>query len=237
MHRLQLLAVAKRSCSVCRAANFSPTYNEHCTILSKHSFSGRVVGAASIFSACAMFALPAHANAPGRGRTAEFERNHFAFIMNHHFSALRITELAASTDPQCDAAITNPPEGTAPTPNTSSTPAKASSDEIRSMARMANRMQREEINKAQRMLRDWYGVSHTPQLTQEGQQKIQALTQAPAGNPFDRAFLENFSNQRYRALMSSLNCQVKSDLNHDKLKHYCKGIVESKKRALCTFYV
>lgn len=196
------------------------------------ALSVRVLSAATIFSAYALSAIPAQADAPGRGKTAQFEREYLTFIINHHFSALRMTELAAGTDAQRDAAINNPEEGSSPTPNYSSTPAKASSDEIKSMARMANRLQREEINKAQRFLHDWYGVNHTPQLTQEGQQMIQALTQAPVGTQFDRTFLQTFSNHHYSALMPSLDCQVKSDLHHDELKHYCEGIVNAQTREI-----
>ncbi|MDQ9172485.1 hypothetical protein Q8A64_18970 [Oxalobacteraceae bacterium R-40] len=137
------------------------------------------------FSVLGTLVVPAHADGPGRGRSAQFEKDYLTFIINHHFSALRMTELTAGTDVQRDAAVNNPEEGTAPTPDFPATPAKASSDEIKSMARMANRMQREEIAKAQRFLRDWYGVNHTPQLTQQAQQQIQALTQAGTGNAFE----------------------------------------------------
>lgn len=58
---------------------------------------------------------------------------------------------------------------------------------------------------------------------------IQALTQTPAGIQFDRAFLQTFSNHHYGAHMPSLDYQVKSDLNHAELKHYCEGIVEVQK--------
>lgn len=169
----------------------------------------------------------ASADAPGRGLTAQFEQSYLTFIIDHHFSALRMTELAAGTAPQRDAAVNNPQEGTAPTPNTSATPAKATSDDIKSMAREANRMQREEIVKAQKFLRDWYGATHTPQLLPEGQQQIQILEQAKTGPQFNQAFLEIFSSHHYRALAPSLDCEVKSDIQHDQLKHYCDGIVHA----------
>jgi uncharacterized protein (DUF305 family) len=187
---------------------------------------------AATVSVCSLAAIPGYADAPGRGKTSEFEKSYLTFIINHHFSALRMSELAAGTDLQRDAAVNNPEEGTAPTPNTSQTPAKASSEDIKSMSRMANRMQREEIIKAQRFLRDWYGVNHTPQLTQQGQQQIQTLTQTAAGNQFDRAFLETFSNHHYGALIPSQDCRVKADLLHNELKHYCEGIVENQTREI-----
>jgi len=138
-----------------------------------------------------------------------------------------MTELAAGTDLQRDAPIDNPQEGTSPTPNTNPTPAKASNDEIKSMSRQANRMQREEILKAQKFLRDWYRVEYTPQLSPQGRQAIQQLEQTPAGAEFNRTFLQTFSNHHYRALFPSLACQVKRDIDHDGLERYCSDIVHS----------
>jgi uncharacterized protein (DUF305 family) len=166
------------------------------------------------------------ADTPGRGRTAAFEISYLRFIINHHFSALRMTELAAGTDQVRDAAMA-PGEGTAPTEGFPSTPSKSRLDEIKSMARMANRMQREEIATAQQMLRDWYSVEHRPVLTPDGQRLIDAVETAASGRPFDQAFLMNFSRHHYTALQPSLDCQVHRELEHDKLDRYCRGIVHA----------
>lgn len=88
-------------------------------------------------------------------------------------------------------------------------------------------MQREEILKAQKFLRDWYGINYTPQLQGPGRQAIQQLEQTPAGPEFDRTFLQTFSNHHYRALFPSLACQVKRDIGHDGLERYCSGIVHA----------
>lgn len=175
---------------------------------------------------------PAHAEGPGRGQTAQFERDYLTFIIDHHYSALRMTELAAGTDTTRDAAVSNPEEGTSPTPSTAATPPKAGMEDIKSMARMANRMQREEIQKAQKFLKDWYGVTHTPTLRSDGQQLIQALEQTPGGAQFEQAFLQLFSNHHYAALHPSLDCQVKSDIDHHKLQGYCEGIVHNQVREI-----
>lgn len=163
---------------------------------------------------------------PGRGRTAAFEINYLRFIINHHFSALRISELAAGTDQVRDAAIA-PTEGTAPTEGFPSTPSKSRLDEIKSMARAANRTQREEIATAQQMLRDWYNTEHRPTITPDGQRLIDAVESAPSGRAFDQAFLMNFSRHHYMALQPSLDCQVHRELEHDKLDRYCRGIVHA----------
>jgi uncharacterized protein (DUF305 family) len=166
------------------------------------------------------------ADTPGRGRTAAFEINYLRFIINHHFSALRMSELAAGTDAVRDAATT-PAEGTAPTEGFPTTPSKSRLDEIKSMARMANRMQREEIGMAQQMLREWYNVEHRPVVTPEGQRLIDAVEAAASGRPFDQAFLMNFSRHHYMALQPSLDCQIHRELEHDKLDRYCRGIVHA----------
>lgn len=174
----------------------------------------------------------AHADGPGRGNTAQFEKNYLVFIIDHHYSALRMTELAAGTEPMRDPQIVNPQEGTSPTPGFGATPAKASDDEIRSMARMGNREQREEIARAQRMLREWYGIQHQPQLTADGRRMIAMLDAAQAGTQFNQVFLRSFSNHHLSALAPSLHCTVRSDIQHDSLRRYCENIVIVQKNGI-----
>lgn len=163
---------------------------------------------------------------PGRGRTGPFEIGYLQFIMNHHASALRMTELAAGTDATRDAAL-GPNEGTSQTEGYPSTPSRSRLSSIKSMARMANRMQREEIAKAQQMLRDWYGIEARPTITTEGRQMIDALDRVAAGRDFDHAFLMMFSQHHYGALRPSVDCQVNRELSHDELDRYCRGIVHA----------
>lgn len=185
---------------------------------------------ASVLALSALAMMPAQADGPGRGQTAQFERDYLTFIIDHHYSALRMTELAAGTDTQRDPLVENPEEGTAPTPGASATPPKAGMEDIKSMARMGNRMQREEIVKAQKFLREWYGANHNPTVRPEAQQLNQQLEQVPAGAQFEQAFLQLFSNHHYQAVLRSVDCQVKSDNDHHQLKEYCEGIVHSQVR-------
>jgi uncharacterized protein (DUF305 family) len=174
----------------------------------------------------------AFADGPGRGSTATFEKNYLIFIIDHHYSALRMTELAAGTDTQRNAPVSNPGEGTSPTPGYGATVAKASDDQIRSMSRQANRTQREEIMKAQRFLQDWYGMQHQPQLTADGQSMIANLESTAAGAQFNQVFLRTFSNHHLSALAPSLHCQVKSDIAHAPLHRYCENIVVTQKNGI-----
>lgn len=165
------------------------------------------------------------AEEPGRGRTAAFEREFLQFIIDHHFAALRTTELAAGTDAVRDATI-SPAEGTAPTPDTASTPAKSGMDEIKSMARRANRMQREEILVANRMLREWYGVTYQPRLRDDARAMIPTLESRAPGAAFDQAFLMLFSRHHFTALQTGIECLTGRELQHQELQRYCLGIVE-----------
>lgn len=169
---------------------------------------------------------PALATQPGRGLTTDTEIAYLKFIIDHHYSALRMTELAAGTDLQRDAPITQD-EGTAPTPDAAQTQAKASMPEIKSLARRNNRMQREEILKAQHFLKDWYGITYTPHLPQENLQQIQLLESMGGGKQFDHLFLEVFSRHHYTALAPSIDCIVSSDIVHDELHRYCNGVVHA----------
>jgi uncharacterized protein (DUF305 family) len=129
---------------------------------------------------CSSAAVPAMAEAPGRGATGQFEKEYLMFIINQHYSALPMTELAAGTDRTRDAALADPMEGTSPSPEFGTTPAKSTDEEIKSMARHENRAQREEIATAHHFLRDWYGVRHDPVLNTEGRKMIEMLERMPA---------------------------------------------------------
>lgn len=171
-------------------------------------------------------ATPASADGPGRGITAEFEVNYLKFIINHHYSALRITELAAGTDATRDAAI-SPDEGTSPSPEFAPTDPKATLPQIKSLARRNNRMQREEILEAQRFLRDWYGVEYQPQIGPANQRRIQLLENAQPGDEFNHLFLEVFSRHHFIASARSLQCAAGYELEHHDLERYCRGIIMS----------
>jgi uncharacterized protein (DUF305 family) len=167
---------------------------------------------------------PAQADEPGRGLTAHFEQDYLKFIIDHHYAALRMTELAAGTDLQREAAI-SPTEGTSPTPSKASTQPKALSNDIKSMARSANRMQREEILTARQFLQQWYGINYQPHVRGMNQAQIALLERAPTGASFDHLFMEVFSRHHYTALGPSTQCEVASEITHDRLHRYCSGIV------------
>ena len=184
-------------------------------------------------TAVSLAVLPAaFADGPGRGATAAFEKTYLTFIIDHHYSALRMSELAAGTDRTRDPALNNPAEGTSPTPDFGDTSAKSLDPDIRSMARQANRAQREEIRRAQDFLHMWYGVHYVPVLSAEDRAMIGTLERTPPGAQFDRTFLRMFSSHHFTALAPSVHCQVKSDLRHEDLRRYCDNIVVMQKNEI-----
>jgi uncharacterized protein (DUF305 family) len=173
-----------------------------------------------------MLATVVRADMSGKGMTAPFEVSYLKFIADHHYAALRMTELAAGTDTTRDPAI-SPMEGTSPTPNRAFVQAKAMSDELKSMARRGNRMQREEILTALKFLQDWYGIQYQPRVRAMNQLQIALLERASPGKSFDHLFMEVFSRHHYTALLPSTTCQVAADIDHSALHRYCSGIVHS----------
>ena len=191
------------------------------------STPGRVVGIA-LAAISLTAAQVAVAELPARGIIEPYEINYLKSIIDHHYSALRITELAAGTDLNRDAPI-SPEEGTSPTPDTAATQAKSQTDEIKSLARRNNRMQREEIMMAQGFLRDWYQIEYSPRLDKMSKAQIASLENAAAGAEFDRLFLRVLSRHHEMAIENSAPCMVSVDLEHDELQRYCEGIVEAQK--------
>lgn len=195
-------------------------------------------------SCAAVFLLSrtARADEPGRGLTAQFEIDFLEFSIDHHFGALRMSELAAGTDTTREA-NQDAQEGTSPTPDFEASPPKAGDDRLRSMARTANRVQREEIMEAQDLLKKWYGIDYQPQLTGEQQQKIGILESTPSGPRFDRVFIEVFSRHHYKILPRAVDCLTSRELKHHDLENYCRGILDSQisqidgmRHRLCKLY-
>lgn len=182
-------------------------------------FSTTLIGAVAL----AALQLPAHADSPGQGLTARFEVEFMQMTVDHHFAALRMTELAVGTDIQRDADI-SPIEGTSPTPGYAATPAKATLDDLKSLARRNNRMQREEIMTMRRFLREWYGVDYLPRVREESRAMIAILERARPGADFNHAFYETFSRHHY-ALMEPVNaCMTGTDLMHYPLRNECRAM-------------
>lgn len=170
----------------------------------------------------AVVPLPSQGAEPGRGQTRQFEVDYMRFTIDHHFAALRMTELAVGTDLQRNPEL-SPQEGTSLTPGFAATPAKATLDDLKSMARRNNRMQREEILTLQRFLREWYGIDYQPRLRGGNERLVATLERARPGADFNHAFYETFSRHHY-SLMEPVNaCMTGSELRHEELRRECRS--------------
>ena len=179
--------------------------------------------AGSFLSTIAVFAF---ADQPGRGLTNQFEVYYLKTIIDHHYSSLRITELAAGTEYDITSVISSD-DRVHPSPNFIATEPLADSTEIKSISRKNNRIQREEILLAQDVLRKLYGVKYEPRLTQKAQRNIQLLENVQRAE-FDIRFIEILSRHYYQAAVLSLNCLVAHDIAHRELQRYCQNVLDSR---------
>ncbi|MDR5751314.1 MULTISPECIES: DUF305 domain-containing protein [unclassified Caballeronia] len=170
------------------------------------------------------FGFPASTTAvaaeQGRGLTANFEIALMEQIIDHHYSALRMTELAAGTDTRRTGDL-SPNEGTSPTPAYPATRSKASMAEVKSNARMENRTQREQILQLEQFLTEWYGVNYQPKVRPEQQPAIGILEHAQSGRTFDHAYLEVFARHHYELFEPLNGCITGADRRHVALVRLC----------------
>lgn len=190
-----------------------------------HSLSRVIPRVALVACLTSMGAINAVAEEPGTGKTAHFEVHYLKMMIDHHYSALRMTELAAGTEMEITAPISLH-DRVHPSPEFNATEPHAVLPDIKSMSRSANRMQREEILTAQKMLKEWYGVEHEPRLSMQAHKDIAKLDSLQ-GADFDKAFLVTFSRHHYQAAESSLQCLVSRDLDHHDLHRYCENILNA----------
>lgn len=183
------------------------------------------------FAAASMFCLtglvPAGAQAVPMTQPPAFrdEVSYLTFTVDHHYSALRMTELAAGT------ATVGSSSNYAGSPNVfPSTPAKATDPVALNVAVMANMGQRQEIIEAQGFLQSYYGISYTPSLEPYLAPPVAFVDQAVAGDPFNIAFLEAFSGHHATLIPSSQECTAAAA--HAAVQAYCAGIVASQTRQI-----
>lgn len=171
----------------------------------------------------AFSASAAQANAPMPGETGAFEQDYLSFILDHHYSGLRATELAAGT------ATVGPtvPPGPWPADPASfpPTPAKATDPVALDVAVRSNASQEMEINEGENFLQDWYGYVTELNIPPSGQQLINDLEAAAPGDPFNIVFLTEFSMHHVMAIARSLECVNRA--GHEELRLYCANIVEA----------
>ena len=178
----------------------------------------RTIAAAAVLGAVGM--LPTTARAVPMTESPLFanEVQYLTFTIDHHFSALRMTELAAGTS------TVGSSSNYAGSPDAfPSSPAKATNPVALSISMRANMGQRREILEAQGFLQTFYGISHVPILASYLAPPVAFVDQATAGDPFNIAFLEAFSGHHATLVPPSQACVTAAV--HVEVQAYCAGIV------------
>jgi Cu(I)-responsive transcriptional regulator len=190
----------------------------------KGSTASKVVVAASL---CLAGLLPAAAHAVPFLQAPTFadEVQYLEFTIDHHYSALRMTELAAGTS------TVGSTSDFAGAPDVfPATPAKATDPVALQVATMANAAQRREIVEGQGFLRTYYGINFIPTLEPPLQPLVSYLDAAAPGDPFNVAFLEDFSGHHATLVPASQECATAAP--HADVQAYCASIVVSQTRQI-----
>lgn len=185
------------------------------------SAAWRAVAVCALALGGPLSAPAAHAVPLTQPPTFADEVQYLEFTINHHFSALRITELAAGT------AAVGSSSNVAGSPDVfPATPAKATDPVALQVATMANAAQRREILEGQDFLRAYYGIGdYTPTLQPSLAPVVAYVDAAAAGDPFNVAFLEAFSGHHATLVPASQECATAAP--HADVRAYCASIVES----------
>lgn len=180
---------------------------------------------ASAFVVAGLIPVAADAVPMTQPPTFRDEVSYLEFTIDHHFTALRMTELAAGT------AAVGSSSNYAGSPNVfAPTPAKATDPVALTIATMANMGQRREIVEAQGFLQTYFGISYVPSVQSYLAPPVQFVNQASAGDPFNIAFLETFSGHHATLVPSSQECAIAAP--DSPVRDYCAGIVASQTRQI-----
>ena len=188
----------------------------------KYTASGLVRFAAGVACAVAGLLLPVTARAVPLLQAPTFanEAQYLEFTIDHHFSALRMTELAAGTS------TVGSTSNFAGAPDVyAATPAKATDPVALQVAIMANAAQRREIVEGLNFLQTYFGINFIPTLQPPLQPLVSYLDTAASGDPFNIAFLEDFSGHHATLIPASQQCTTAAP--HADVQAYCSSIVAS----------
>lgn len=165
-------------------------------------------------------AATAHAVPFLQSPTFANEVQYLEFTIDHHYSALRMTELAVGTD------SVGSSSNFAGSPDVyAATPAKATDPVAVQVATTANAAQRKEIVKGQSFLQTYYGIDFIPTLQPPLEPLVSYLDQTASGDPFNIAFLEDFSGHHATLIPASQQCTTEAV--HAEVQAYCASIVAS----------
>ena len=136
----------------------------------------RIVSAA-VAAVIISTAVYASGPAPDKDQ-AKFEVNFLTMMIDHHYAAVKMSEL-------CDGRVIHPE-------------LKALCDHIRTS-------QTAEIRQMQAWLRDWYGVTHEPELSGKARKQIEELSRT-TGAAFEIAYMTMMIEHHADAIVEGAEC-------------------------------
>lgn len=147
------------------------------------------------------------------------EQNFLEFAIDHHFSALRATELAAGT------ATVGSSSNFAGSPiSFLASPQKATNPIALDIAIDANASQRADIVMIQGFLNTYYGIpNYPPVILPSNQGMLDMLEATPSGDPFNVAFLQMFIEHHLELLPAAQECS--SVAPHADVRSMCSTMV------------
>lgn len=185
----------------------------------------RNLAAAAGLAVVGLLPTPARAVPMVEAPTFVNTEQYLRFTIDHHFSALRLTELAAGT------ASVGSTSNFAGAPDVfPASLAKATDPVALQIATEANAAQRMEIIEGQNFLRTYYGIDFVPTLQPVFAPLIATLDAAASGNPFNIAFLETFTGHHASLIPPSQQCTTAAP--QPDVRDYCASIVESQTRQI-----
>lgn len=106
---------------------------------------------------------------------------------------------------------------------------RAIHDPLRSMCEKMIMDQMQEIEKMQTWLMNWYGVSYSPQMDQQDQQKVMKLMNYE-GETFEIRFMQMMIQHHKKAIRMSETCLEKA--YHPRLLNLCGKMIETQSQEI-----
>lgn len=142
-------------------------------ILTRRAFASMCSAGVLLLASVGFAAAPA----PERDQR-RFEINFLESMIDHHFGAIKMSEL-------CDGRTVH--------------------GELKAMCDMIKTAQAAEIREMQGWLRTWYGVTHEPRLDQKTQRQVEELSRL-SGAAFEKAYMTMMIKHHSMAAMMAIDC-------------------------------
>ena len=167
-----------------------------------------------VVALAAAISVPSLASGPAPSRpVAEYEIRFMTDMIDHHAMAVMMAQMCQQ---------------------------KAVHPELLTLCESMESSQTQEISTMQAWLADWYGVAHTPEMTQ-GQQQRMARMMALSSADFEVAFMESMIRHHWKAVVRAARCVDRA--YHPELVAMCEDIItaqaaeiEQMRTWLCQWY-